>query len=163
VRYLGQLGGTVGVAIVGTVVNQSLVGELERRLPPTAVRRLAADGVAVATNPQVLVSPTYRVTALRDAVRTIAARVPAGPPHARLVAAAMRQVQHLLAQVFEALRLSLAVAIQHGLVTVLVFCVAAILAALFVTVVPMAPQPGDVPDMAGAARKHEDDVSPRPG
>ncbi len=37
-----------------------------------------------------------------------------------------------LDQVFEALRLSMAVAIQHGLDAVLVVCVAAVLAAVFV-------------------------------
>jgi len=56
----------------------------------------------------------------------------------------VQQVQHLLSQVFEALRLSLAVAIQHGLVAVLLFCVAALVATFFLKDVPMMQQqPGD--------------------
>jgi hypothetical protein len=121
------------------VVNLSLAGDLGRRLPITALRRLEADGVTIVTNPQVLVNPTYRATAVRLAIRAVAARVPPGPQHARLVAAATRQAQHLLAGAFEALRLALADAIRHGLVAVLVFCGAAILAALFLADVPMQP------------------------
>ena len=33
VRYLGQIGGTVGVALVATVVNSTLVAALGRTLP----------------------------------------------------------------------------------------------------------------------------------
>jgi hypothetical protein len=158
VRYVGQIGGTVGVAIVGTVVNLSLANDLDRRLPAAAVTHLATEGVTVVTTPQVLVDPTYRATAMRVAVRAIAAHVPAGPHHAQLMAAATRQVQHLLTQVFEALRLSLAVAIQHGLVTVLVFCGAAVLVTFVVTDIPMLPRPGSSPDEEGAAPERADSL-----
>jgi hypothetical protein len=158
VRYVGQIGGTVGVAIVGTVVNLSLANDLARRLPATAVTRLASEGVTVATNPQVLVNPTYRATAIRVALRAVAAHVPAGPHHAQLMAAATRQVQHLLTQVFEALRLSLAVAIQHGLVTVLVFCGAAVLVTVVLTDGPMLPRPGGAPAEEGATPERADSL-----
>jgi len=49
---------------------------------------------------------------------------------------AMQQAQHLLNQVFEALRLSLAVAIQHGFIAVLVFCGATIVATFFLKDLP---------------------------
>jgi len=41
VRYLGQIGGTEGAAIVGTVVNLSLATDLDRRLPEAAVTHRA--------------------------------------------------------------------------------------------------------------------------
>jgi EmrB/QacA subfamily drug resistance transporter len=145
VRYLGQLGAVLGVAIVGTVVNQSLSSDIASRLPANAVKQLTPAGVKFATNPQVLVNPTYRDTVMHTAqgfaVRNAMARVPAGPQHDQFAAAVaaqvMQQVQHLLNQVFEALRLSFAVAIQHGFITVLIFCGAAILVTFFLKDVPM--------------------------
>src|SRR6266566_7499061 len=55
VRYLGQLGAVLGVAIVGTVVNNSLASDIASRLPATTVKQLTPQGVKFATNPQVLV------------------------------------------------------------------------------------------------------------
>ena len=40
-RYLGQLGATLGIAIVGTVVNSSVSSDLLRRLPTTKIGQLA--------------------------------------------------------------------------------------------------------------------------
>ena len=92
-----------------------------------------------ATNPQVLINAQYRDTVMQTAKHFAAenavAHVPSGPQHDQIAAAvaaqAMQQVQHLLNQVFEALRLSLAVAIQHGLVAVLLFSLAALVATFF--------------------------------
>lgn len=143
VRYLGQIGGTVGVALVATVVNSSLVGALGRRLLRAAVRRLAADGVTVAVNPQALVNPTYRASVTRRAIAVATEHLPAGPSHAHLVAAAMRQAQDLVAQVFDALRLALADAIHQGLVVTLVVAGVAVLAAALLTDRPMETLPDD--------------------
>ena len=145
VRYLGQLGAVLGVAIVGTVVNQSLSSDIASRLPANAVKQLTPAGVKFATNPQALVNSTYRDTVVHTAqgfaVRNAVARVPPGPQHDQIAAAVaaqvIQQVQHLLNQVFEALRLSFAVAIQHGFITVLIFCGAAILVTFFLKDVPM--------------------------
>ena len=43
-RYLGQLGATLGIAIVGTVVSSSIAGNLLRRLPTTKAERVALAG-----------------------------------------------------------------------------------------------------------------------
>ena len=150
VRYLGQIGGTVGAAIVGAVVNVSLVAEVSRRLPVAALLRLSTDGVTVTTNPQILVNPTYRAMVLHRALSAVSARIPPGPRHGLLVSAAARQTRLLLAQVFAALRLALAVAIQHGLLMVLVFCGAAVLTALLVRDVTPARPSGGVPIQANA-------------
>ena len=152
VRYLGQLGAVLGVAIVGTVVNNSLARELVQRIPASTVRQLTPQGFKYATSPQALVNAQYHDTVVHTATsfaqNSAVANVPPGPQHdqiaASVAAQAVQQVQHLLNQVFEALRLSLAVSIQHGLVAVLLFCVAALVATFFLKDVPMMQQqPGD--------------------
>src|SRR5258706_2777983 len=67
VRYLGQLGSVLGVAIVGTVVNNTLASDIAGRLPVATVKQLTPQGVKFATNPQVLVNPTYRDTVVNTA------------------------------------------------------------------------------------------------
>src|SRR5579883_2761904 len=136
VRYVSQLGSTLGVAIVGTVVNNTIASDILTRIPASTVKQLTPQGLKFATNPQVLVDPTYRntvvQTAQKYAVAQATAHIPPGPGHNQAVAAqAMQQVQHLLNQVFEALKLSLAVAVQHGFVTILFFCFATVIAAFF--------------------------------
>jgi EmrB/QacA subfamily drug resistance transporter len=137
VRYIGQVGGVIGVSIVGNVVNLSLARELHRRIPDAAVRSLHSEGIDLATSPQVLIGSAYRKSILDRALEAAAANVPAGPHHDQSVAVATSRTQHLVDQVFEASRLSLAIAIQHGLVTVFLLCLAVILVALFVRDVPM--------------------------
>ncbi|MDQ6661235.1 MAG: MFS transporter, partial [Chloroflexota bacterium] len=58
VRYLSQLGSTLGVAIVGTVVNNTIASDILTRLPASAVQQLTPAGLKFATNPQVLINPT---------------------------------------------------------------------------------------------------------
>ena len=57
---------------------------------------------------------------------------------------AMQQAQQLLNQVFAALKLSLAFAIQHGFIAVLVFCIAIIVATFFLKDIPMTQHSGEV-------------------
>jgi EmrB/QacA subfamily drug resistance transporter len=144
IRYLGQVGATLGVAIVGTVVNQTLASDIVKRLPATAVKQLTPAGLKFATDPQVLINSTYRDTVVHTAqgfaVKNAVAHIPPSPQHDQIAAAVAVQTQHLLNQVFEALKLSFAVAIQHGFVTVVFFCAAAIMAALFLKDVPMTQQ-----------------------
>ena len=153
ITYLRSLGQTLGVAIVGTIVNNTIATELATRLPASAVKQLTPAGLKFATNTQVLINPAYRDTivhtaqtyAVHSAVAQATANVPAGPFHDQTVATitqkvtaqVMQQTHTLLFQVFDALRLSLAVAIQHSFVTVLIFCGGVILAALFLKDVPL--------------------------
>ena len=154
ITYLRALGQTLGIAIVGTVVNNTISTDLANRLPANAIKQLTPAGLQFATNTQVLINPTYRDTvvhtaegfAVRSAVAQATANVPAGPNHDQTVAAiaqrvtaqTMQQTQHLLNQVFDALRLSLAVAIQHSFVATLFFCGAVIIASIFLKDVPLA-------------------------
>lgn len=98
VRFFGQLGGVLGVAIIGTVINNTLASELANRLPASA-QQLPPQVLAMATNPQALVNPAY---------------------HATVVQAAGTQAQGILGQVFEAVKQALVTAIQQGFLAVLV-------------------------------------------
>jgi EmrB/QacA subfamily drug resistance transporter len=163
IRYLGQLGGALGVAIVGTVVNHGLSSDLATRLPPAA-QQLTPAGIAAATSPQVLVNPAYRdgvvATAQRfaaeQAVAQATATVPPGPQHDQIVAAMTQQVTaqvnqqvlDLLNSVFAALRQSLAVGIQQGFLMVLLFCALAVVVTLLLKDVPFKQQGGEESEAA---------------
>src|SRR5579884_377486 len=145
VRYLGQLGATLGIAVVGTVVNGSLAGDLATRIPASTVQQLTPAGVKAATDTQVLINPQYHATVVRTAeniaARNAAEQVPVGPQHDQIVASATAQalqhVHQLLDQVFATLKLSLMVALQHGFLVVLVFCIIALVATFFLKDIPM--------------------------
>ncbi len=163
VRYLQALGQTLGLAIVGTVVNNVIASDIATRLTRQEVQQLTPEGIKYATDPQILVDATYRDTVVKTAVnfakaktvpKVVAqavqqAQVPPGPQHkaavdaisqhvsAEVSAQVTAQVTHLLQQVFEALKQSLSVAIQHGFMTVLLFCGGVLLSALFLRDVPL--------------------------
>src|SRR6202011_515960 len=129
---------------MGTLVSPPLASDIARRLPAFVVNRLTPAGFKAATSPQALVNPAYHntvvSTAQHFAAQSAVAQVPPGPQHdaiAHQVAVqAMQQAQHLLDQVFAALKLSLAYAIQHGFIAVLVFCGAIIVATFFLKDIP---------------------------
>jgi len=143
----------LGVAIVGTVVNNNLTNDIARRIPASVVHQLTPAGLKAATNLQALVNPAYRDTVVHTAqhfaAQSAVAHVPPGPQHDQIVvsvaAQAMQQAQHLLDQMFAALKLSLAFAIQHGLIAVFIMCGAIILATFFLKDVPMVQQPSEGP------------------
>ncbi len=167
VRYLGQLGSVLGVAIIGTVVNNSLASDISNRLPASTVKQLTPQGVQFATNPQVLVNSTYRDTVVNTAkhyaAQSAVAQVPPGPRHDQIVASvaaqAMQQAQHLLDQVFAALKLSLAYAIQHGFIAVLVFCAVIVIATFFLKDVPMTQDSHKASDESEVAAESGEDLS----
>ena len=166
VRYLSQLGAVLGVAIVGTVVNNSLASDIARRIPDSVANQLTPAGLKAATNPQALVNGTYRDTVVHTAqhfaAQSAVAHVPPGSQHDQVAisvaAQAVQQAQHLLDQVFAALKLSLAFAIQHGLVAVLVFCGAIILATFFLKDVPMTQESSEELDETGAAAASKEEM-----
>jgi hypothetical protein len=142
------------------------------------VQGLSPQALTFGTNPQALVDPTYRDTVLRiaegfakrTAVAKAIATVPPGPHHDQMVATitqqvgaqAVQQTQHLLGQLFEALRLSLATAIQQGFVTVLMFCGGVILAALFLKDVPLARHFRDESEGPGVQEVGDETGAPAP-
>ena len=167
IRYLGQLGAVLGVAIVGTVVNNSLASDIANRIPASVANRLTPAGLKAATSPQVLVNPTYRATVVQTAqhyaAQSAVAHVPPGPQHnqiaATVAAQAMQQTQQMLDSVFAALKLSLAFAIQNGLIAVLVFCGAILVLTFFLKDLPMTSQPGETSNEAETGAEKVENLS----
>jgi EmrB/QacA subfamily drug resistance transporter len=150
--YLRTTGQTLGVAVIGSVVNNSIASDLATRLPAQA-KRLPPSFLSAATSQQVLILPGYKQqlvhlatgAAVRQAVAQATANVPPGPQHAQTVAAittqvttqVTAQVTHLLDQIFEATRLSLATGVQHGFWFGLGICAAAFVLTLLLKDVPL--------------------------
>jgi MFS family permease len=154
VTYLRALGQTLGVAIVGTVVNNTISSDIQTRLPASVTSQLSPQAIQYATNPQVLTNPAYHDQVVQTAtsfavhftVQSATASVPLGPAHDATVAAITQQVtaqvtqqtHDLLNQVFEALRHSMAMGIQQGFLTAMIFCAVVVVAALLLKDVPLA-------------------------
>ena len=144
VRYLQALGQTLGVAIVGTVVNTSLSSGIRSHLSQADQSTLTPQGVTFATNPQILTTPAYHDTVQRMlqhfAVQQATGHIPAGPNHDQAVAAAtqqaLQQANDLLARAIDAVRLSLEAAVVRGLIGMLAFGVLIIIAAFFLKDIP---------------------------
>jgi EmrB/QacA subfamily drug resistance transporter len=119
-NYLRSLGSTLGVAVIGTVVNNTFASEMPKRLPQAA-SRLPQALLEAATNQQVLVNPLYR--------QQVASHLPSG----------------LFNQLVEATRQTLAQGIERAFWVALGICVLALLTSLFLKDVPLrqTPRPGD--------------------
>jgi hypothetical protein len=85
------------------------------------VKQLTPAGWKAATNPQVLTNPDARDAVVQTAQKLATSHVQPGPQHDVIVQQIAHQVAQTLDQVFGALKLSLVIAIQHGLLTVLIF------------------------------------------
>jgi hypothetical protein len=137
VRYMSEIGATLGIAIVGSVVNSSIANDIATRVPASVVKQLTPAGWKAATNPQVLTNTDARTTLVQTAQKLAASHVPAGPQHDIIAQQIAQQVAHTLDQVFGALKLSLVVAIQHGLFTVLIFAGVMVIGTFFLRDTPM--------------------------
>lgn len=159
ITYMRALGQTLGAAIVGTVINNTIASDLLNRVPANAQQQLTAQGWKYATNTQVLVDSTYRAkivqTAQQAATAKATANIPAGPQHDAIAQQVAQQVQTLLNQVFAGLKESLVLAVQNGFLVLAVIAAIAVIVALFLKDVPLATsfKPED-------ADKTEDAVAP---
>ena len=166
VRFLGQLGSVLGVAIVGSVVNSTLASDIINRLPAQTVQKLTPAGVKFATNPQVLVNSTYHNTVVQTAqsfaVNAATAHVPPGPLHNQIAAQAIHQTNTLLNQVFAALKESLAVAIQHGFLAVFIFSIGTVIVAFFLKDLPLTQRSEYHQERAGEEAQSEVDAPALP-
>lgn len=158
IRYLQSLGTVIGAAIIGTVINNTLASDLARRIPASTAQQLTPQGLQYATNPQVLVNLDYRAavvhTAQQYAVQYATQNVPSGPQHDAIAQSAAQQTAALLQQVFEAVRQSLAVAIQHGFMAVLAFCAICLVATFFLKDVPFRVEPSATSPASTDAGQH---------
>jgi EmrB/QacA subfamily drug resistance transporter len=154
VRYIGQLGAVLGIAIVGTIVNVNLTSQLAIRLPADAATVMTPAGVKAATNPQILLNDQYRHNiettgrqiAVARAVEEATANLPAGPQRdviaKQVTDKTTQSVNQYIQQVLGATRDSLAVAIHDGFLVLLVFGVLMLVTTFFLV---------DVPFQSGAA------------
>ncbi|MBF6591531.1 MAG: MFS transporter, partial [Ktedonobacterales bacterium] len=160
VTYLRAMGQTLGVALIGSVVNNTVSGQLATRLP-AAARALPAKALAAVTNQQVLVNPQYRGEVSRQVIQAAVARavppavarataaVAPGPGYAERVAAVAAQVRAtvtaqvtaqvttLLHGIFESTRQALAVGITAAFWVSLFVCGAIVVLTLFLKDVPL--------------------------
>lgn len=171
VTYLRTMGQTLGTAIIGSIVNNTIASSLASRLPVDA-QRLPSQLLSTATNERVLTDPAYRETitraATQAAIKQVTASVPPGPQHDQIVATLAQQVTQrlhdLLAGIFEATRLSLADGIHNAFVAGVLVCGLIIVVTFFLKDVPLsrsfqvtpakttetATQPADVGEVAPA-------------
>ena len=125
VRYLGQLGGALGVAVVGTVVNNTLSSDLAPRLAKIpGIGFIPALVVKLATNPQVLLNNDERNGLVRGALQHT-------PPQLQ------QSALHTFSLIFAALKQSLSVAVVQGFVVVLGICVVTFLFTLLLKDLPL--------------------------
>lgn len=150
ITYVRALGQTLGVAVVGTVVNNTISSDLLNRVPASTVKQLTPAGWQAATNTQILINQDYKNTVIhtaqqiagQTAVAKATAYIPDGPQHDavahQVMAATAQQVLQMLNQVFGALKASMVLAIQHGFLVVLILCGGAFVSALFLKDLPLA-------------------------
>jgi hypothetical protein len=131
VTYLRTTGQTLGVALIGTIVNNTLTSELATRLPPQA-KQLPPTVLAAATSQQVLVNSQAKATLIQRVTQAAVAHAP--PQAAGQVTA---QTHALLNQIFEASRQSLGVGIQHAFFAGLIICVVVVVLMVFLKDVPL--------------------------
>ncbi len=138
ISYLRQLGSTLGVALIGTVVNTTFADELAHHLPPTA-SHLPHTVLAAATSLQILQSATAQQSLkhrfVQGAVQQTVAQIPPGPQHDQMVtqvtARVTTQVTSLLDQIFSASRDALVIGIEHAFVGALAICGAILVVSFF--------------------------------
>ncbi len=135
ITYLRALGQTLGVAIVGTVISNVLSSELTLHLPPTTLQALTPAELKLATNPQTLINPNYRSTLTQVVQKNV-----------RNLARTPQQTQQLLQQIFNVLRQALAVALQHGFISIFICSLGVLVAACFLKDVPMRKSQEEVTD-----------------
>jgi EmrB/QacA subfamily drug resistance transporter len=148
VRYMGQLGGVLGVAIVGTVVNNTLADDLAPRLhniqgisfiPPAVVK--------LATNPQVLTNSDYKNGLIQGVLHQVPQQF-------------QQNALHTFSLIFDALKQSLSVAIVQGFVVVLAFSIVTFLFTLLLKDVPLKKTQDEAPAGVPTAESGQAETAP---
>ncbi len=137
VTYLRSLGQTLGVAIVGSVVNNTLATEIPKYLPANA-KFLPPAALKALENPQLLITDGAQQQAIRQGIAAQVARLQPGQGYAQAVARITQQTETLIPQVFDAVRHALATAITRGFMVVVVFCVVLLICTFFLKDIPLA-------------------------
>lgn len=127
VTYLRTMGQTLGTALIGTIVTNTIANDLPTRLPAQA-HLLPPALLSAATSQQVLTNAAVKDQLVTSVTQAAAQQ---GGPQA---AAAVHQ---LLLQIFEASRESLAIGIQHAFVGGLIVCAGVVVITFFLKDVPL--------------------------
>jgi EmrB/QacA subfamily drug resistance transporter len=156
VRFAAQVGAVVGIAIVGTIVNQTLSSDIASRLPAPVVQQLTPGELQAVANPQLLINTNYRQQVLQQAEQAAVAKaiaaIPPGSAHDQQVAAittqVTQQVQQLFNQVVTNLKTSLTVAIRQAFYAILAFAALMLMATFFLKDIPMKKEWEPIPGQA---------------
>lgn len=192
VTYLRSMGSTLGVAIIGAVVNNTVTTELAKRLPAEA--NSLPKKLDPAIIQQVLVDPKAQQDVINGATKLASQKAvgpavqqaiaqataahsipPTGPAHDQAIAAITQQVTqavtqavttqvtNLFNQIFEASRMALAVGIEQAFKVGLIMCGVIIVITLFLKDVPLATRaPERAAGKPGAGGSPEIDDAPAP-
>ncbi len=141
ITYLRSLGSTVGIAILGTVVNNSFASELPNRLPKSAAL-LPKPALDAATLPQINAAEEAgaRTQLVNHATQTAVQQATAHVPSAQQPAVAQQvtqQVHTLLNDIFHATKEAFSAAIIHGFSAAFIICLIVFGLSLFLKDVPL--------------------------
>lgn len=125
--FFRSIGGTVGAAILGTVMTNRFQDELAARIPPEVRAAVPAERLAVLQNPQIFMSPE----AMQQMRQQAAAFGPQG--------------QQLLELLLQVIRESLAVAIDHVFLAGMIILLLALLFTFLIPEIPLQRRGGRPP------------------
>ncbi|MCS7050320.1 MAG: MFS transporter, partial [Thermomicrobium sp.] len=117
--FFRSIGGTVGAAILGTVMTNRFQHELAARIPAEVRAAIPPDRLQALQNPQIVVSPE----AMQHMQQQAAAFGPQG--------------QQLLQLLLEAIRQALAVALDHVFLAGMIVLIGALLSTLLIPEIPL--------------------------
>jgi len=119
IQFIRQMGGTIGLAIIGSLVNQKLVQQIPKHVPGEVLARIPAQFRSQLLNPEALFG---------GGVNKILA---SAPPGARV------QLANILPTIIEGVRVSLAESVHIAFVIGLVLALAAAGISLFIREIPL--------------------------
>ncbi|MCM8745048.1 MFS transporter [Thermomicrobium sp. CFH 73360] len=125
--FFRSIGGTIGAAILGTVMTNRFQNELAARIPPEVRAAVPAERLTVLQNPQIFMSPE----AMQQMRQQAAAFGPQG--------------QQLLELLLQVIRESLAVAIDHVFLAGMIILLLALLFTFLIPEIPLQRRGGRPP------------------
>lgn len=140
-QFFRSIGGTIGVAIVGSLMINRLEAEIQTHLPPQILQRVPVSQLKQINNPQALVSPEG-MAQLGEQFAQL------GP-----------QGSALLEQFVSAMRASLALAIHQAFLVAVVVVALAFLVSLFLKEIPL--RKTNVPETMETGEEVFDELIPR--
>jgi hypothetical protein len=132
VTYLRSLGSVFGIAIIGTVINNRFISELNSRFP-TPPTGMPAQAVTALKNLNVLQGALTTTSGKDQLYNAALSHIPAGPFHDQAVAA----VTLFLNQVLDAAKIALANSIVDGFKVAFIVAILMFIGSFFLKDVPL--------------------------